>query len=205
MRKLIAILAIVALLSVTAFALHTYKTPLQSSRIYGTGGVQRVTHYDPRVNYQTVNTQVAMTPPGPVNYPGAGRGGYNTQYPRGTANIKSITWYGYPRGRVQIKTKDLRASDQDHNQYEAWLVDQETGYRLSVGVFTTSFGGVGLLDYHIDKYFDPYDFVEITVEPLEDLDVSPGPVVLLGKIPEARYFNPPPKGAKMVTESIKTY
>ncbi|MEM3154516.1 MAG: hypothetical protein QW165_03040 [Candidatus Woesearchaeota archaeon] len=206
MKKLLIFLAILALASLSTIALHTYSTPLKSSRQYGQGGVERVTHYDPRVNYQHMATNVYLSPLGVEDYVGAGRGGYAPLYARGSARIESSTWYGYPRSRVQIKTKDIPPSDRDMVQFEGWLVDAETGYRLSVGVFVTGFGGVGLLDYHVDNYLDPYDFVEVTKEPYGDLDVLPGEVVLVGVIPKANYFNPPAKGAKMVEPpAIKTY
>ncbi len=198
MRKILIVLALLAILSLSVVALHTYKSPLTSPRKYGTGGVQRVTHYDPRVNFQTIDTVAYLGPPGVEDYKGVGRGGYAPMYARGSAKIKSVTWYGYPRAQVQVKTKDIPASDQTDSQFEVWLVDVDSGYRLSLGTFVTGFGGVGQLDYHVDNYLDPYDFVEVTLEPADDWDVSPGPVVLVGQIPEANYFNPPAKGAKMV-------
>jgi hypothetical protein len=206
MKKIMIVIALIALLSLSAIAIGTYKTPIVSERKYGTGGVQRVTHYDPRVNYQRIRTIIALSPPGPDVHPGVGRGGVAPMYSRGTAEISSVTWYGYPRSHVLIKTKDILPSYENNAQYEVWLVDVESGYRLSMGVFTTGFGGVGSLDYHIDKNLDPYDFVEITVEPFDDLDVSPGPVMLIGAITAANYFNPPSKSAKMITPpTIKDY
>jgi hypothetical protein len=206
MKKVIVVVALLALLSLSVLAIGTYKTPLVSSKKYGQGGVQRVTNYDPRVNFQTIDTIVYLTPPGPEIYPGVGRGGVAPMYPRGSGKLESITWYGYPRGRVQIKTKDIPASDRTNSMFEAWLVDVDTGYRLSLGTFVTGFGGVGEIDYHVDYYLDPYDFVEVTLEPFDDLDVGPGPVVLVGQIPQANYYNPDPKSAKMVAPpSIRNY
>ncbi len=206
MKKILIVIALIALLSLSAIAIGTYKTPLVSARKYGTGGVQRVTNYDPRVNYQRIRTIAYLSPPGPDIHPGAGRGGVAPLYSRGSAQITSVTWYGYPRSHVNLKTKDILPSYENNAQYEAWLVDVDSGYRLSMGVFTTGFGGVGELDYHIDKNLDPYDFLEITVEPYNDLDVSPGPVVLVGAIAEANYFNPPSKSSKMITPvAIKDY
>ncbi len=206
MRKIFFIIAVLAILSLSAAAIGTYKTPLVSSKKYGQGGVQRVTNYDPRVNFQNINTFSYLKPPAPEIFPGVGRGGVAPMYPRGTAKIESITWYGYPRGRVQVNTKDIPASDRTNSMFEVWLVDVENGYRLSLGTFVTGFGGVGQLDYHVDYYLDPYDFVEITLEPYDDLDVGPGPVVLVGNIPQANYYNPDAKQAKMIDPpAIKTY
>lgn len=202
MRKIIILLAMVSLLSLLALAAHDYKTPFDAPRRYG---VERVTHYDPRVNFARVDTTVYLGPGVLTEYKGVGRGGYAPFYARGTARVRSSTWYGYPRAQVDLVTKDLPSSDDIHEQFEAWLVDQETGQRLSLGTFTTGFGGTGVLYYQIDNYFDAYDVLEVTKEPFDDNDVSPGPVALIGKVPPPNlplYFNPPPKQAKMVTETF---
>ncbi len=201
MKAFITIL-LIALLSLSAVALHTYKSNFEFPKRYG---VERVTHYDPRVNFARIDTFVYLEPANADKGKGVGRGGYAPIYPRGTADLRSSTWYGYPRAQAVIKTKDLPPSDEINGQYEAWLVDDDTGYRLSLGTFTTRFGGAGMLEYNIGNYFDPYDTIEVTLEPLFDEDITPGPVVLIGPIPAPRYFNPPPKSSKMVTQSLVTY
>jgi len=208
MKKFIIVMAVL-LLSLSVVAIHDeYTSPFDwEFRRYGVErvGVERVTHYDPRVNFARIDSMVYLNPVGVEDYKGVGRGGYAPFYARGTAKIRSSTWYGYPRAQVTITTKDLEPSDRIDSQFEAWLVDADTGYRLSVGTFTTLFGGVGELWYKADTYFDPYEWVEITVEPYDDIDVSPGPVVLLGRIPPPSNFNLPPKQAKMVTETFSEY
>ena len=206
--KAFVLVMIVLLVSLSVAALHDYKSPFEwEYRRYGVErvGVERVTHYDPRVNFARIDSTVYLSPVGVQDYKGVGRGGYAPYYARGTAVIRSSTWYGYPRAQAKIVTKDLDPSDRIKSQFEAWLVDADTGYRLSLGTFTTMFGGIGELWYKTDTYFDTYEWVEITVEPYDDLDVSPGPVVLLGRIPPPSHFNPPPKDAKMVTETIREY
>ncbi len=206
MKRTLLVIVLLALLSVSVLALHTYKTPFDAPRRYG---VERVTHYDPRVNFARINTIVYLAPGVLEDFRGAGRGGYAPFYGRAAARVSSSTWYGFPRARVDIKTKDLIPSDEINAQYEAWLVDKDTGYRLSLGTFTTLFGGVGELWWKSDTYYlDPYDLMEITVEPYDDTDVLPGEVVLVGAVPPPNlpiYFNPPPKSAKMVTETIRNY
>ena len=210
MKKII-IIVVLALLSLSVIAIHDeYKSPFApfgiAGRPYGLQrGVERVTHYDPRVNFARIDTTVYLGPPGVDTYKGVGRGGYAPFYARGTARLRSSTWYGYPRAQATITTKDIEPSDTIKSQYEVWLVDTDTGYRLSLGTFTALFGGVGELWYKADLYFDAYEFVEVTVEPYNDVDVSPGPVVLLGRIPPPTYFNPPPKDAKLVTQTYFNY
>ncbi len=208
MKKFVIVMMIL-LVSLSVVAIHTeYKSPFKwEFRRYGVErvGPERVTHYDPRVNVAKIDSTVYLSPPGPADYTGVGRGGYAPFYARGTARIGSSSSYGFPTAVATISTKDLEPSDRIHSQFEVWLVDADTGYRLSLGTFTTLFGGVGELWYQADTYFDPYEWVEVTVEPFDDNDVSPGPVVLLGRIPPPSYFNPPPKDAKMVTDSFTEY
>ncbi len=226
MKKLIFVLMVLAL-SVSALATHlfspeieamkeglrghtfvstgVYKTPLDFNRRYG---VERVTHYDPRVNWPNIEATVYLGPVEPEEFKGTGRGGMSPMYARGTARIQSSTFYGFPRSEVRVNTKDIPPSYEVNGMFEGWMVDADTGYRMSMGTFTTGFGGVGESVYRINKYLEPYDYVEITLEPYDDMDVSPGPVVLIGTLPdltELKYYNPPPKQSKMITQSIKNY
>jgi len=182
--------------------MNDYKTPFDFEKRLG---VQRVTHYDPRVNFARIGAVVYLSPPGPVDYKGVGRGGYAPMYPRGTARISSTAWYGFPHAEIKITTKDIPVTSEVKGQFEAWVVDSESGYRLSLGTFTTLGGGVGELYFNADTYLDPYDWVEITIEPFDDYDVSPGPIVLLGRIPAPNYFDPVPKQAKMMTKTFSNY
>ena len=90
--------------------------------------------------------------------------------------------YGYPTAQVSVKTKDLPASSDINAQFEAWLVDDDSGYRLSLGTFTTQQGGVADFRYTAGTYFNEYDVLEITVEPFHDTDIAPGNLVMYGKI-----------------------
>jgi hypothetical protein len=205
--KNLMILLIVVLVSAAVIAelYPQYKTPFESKRYGLKGGVTRVTHYDPRVNFARVDGNVYLSPPGPVEFVGAGRGGYAPFYARGFARVQSSVYYGFPRAEVTLTTKDLPPSYDGNVQFEAWLVDVESGYRQSMGTFTTVFGGTGILRYRIDNYLDPYDVIEITVEPYPDEDLSPGPVVLYGRIPPPTFFDPPPKQSKLITNTYTKY
>ncbi|MBW2969809.1 hypothetical protein KY309_01755 [Candidatus Woesearchaeota archaeon] len=206
MKKILIAGIAVLLLSLTVFAIvpeTSYKTPLDFPR---RSGIERVTNYDPRVNYGRIETVTYLSPLNVEVYKGVGRGGYAPMYPRATARIKSTTWYGYPSAQVMIDTKDLPRTEDINGQFEVWLVDVDANYRLSLGTFTTNMGGIGQLGYKVNNFLDAYDYVEITAEPLVDLDVSPGPVALIGKIqnkvPPPEYYNPPPKDTKMITDVV---
>ncbi|MBI4146880.1 hypothetical protein HY489_06105 [Candidatus Woesearchaeota archaeon] len=202
MKRLVAILLIFSLFSVPVlgYVLKEYKTSVVAERRLGE---ERVTHYDPRVQIGKINTVAHLEPHYTDIGVGVGRGGYAPVYPRGTAKVESSEWHGYPRGNVVIKVKELPYTERTGEMFEAWLVDLETGYRLSVGTFLTLLGGVGELRYSANTYFDAYDVVEVTVEPLGDLDPTPGAVVLSGPIAKPDYYNPPAKSSKMLTDVIR--
>jgi hypothetical protein len=196
-QKIILIFLILLATSVVAF--EQYVTPFETEQRLG---VERVTHYDYRVirSLGKIDTIVYLEPAETdLLGKGVGRGGYSPIYPRGTAMVRSVISYGYPTAQVTIKTKDIPPSFENNMVYEGWLVDEDTGYRLSLGTFMAKFGGVGLLVYNINHYFDPYDLVEVTAEPFYDPDPMPGPTVLIGPIFKSSYYIPPPKESKMVT------
>lgn len=201
MKKAIIFTFIVAVLAISAFAelYEQYKTPFEAERRLG---VERVTHYDARMNYPRIDDIVYLEPAQADKFAGVGRGGYAPFYARGTARIRSSVWGNLPYARVEISTKDLQPSDRVNGQYEAWLVDADTGYRLSLGTFTTKFGGSGILRYEATTYFDPYETIEVTLEPFDDLDVLPGPPVLIAAIPRPHLFYPAPKDSKLYGEVI---
>lgn len=206
MKKLALALFALLVVSVVIADPATY----QGMDNYATGfnierqtGVERVTNYDPRVNFARMDSIVYLRPIADGNYYGAGRGGEAPFYSRGSARIMSSSWYGFPRAQAVIQVKDFPVTDKERVQFEVWLVDTQTNYRLSLGSFTTMFGGIGTLDYRIDNYFDAYDLVEITVEPLDDMDEAPGEVIVIGAIPPPTHYSPAPKDSKMLAPTIK--
>jgi len=65
--------------------------------------------------------------------------------------------------------------------YEAWLVDQDTGYQLSLGLFIVDQDGYTKFSFGSDNYANPYDMVVVTKEPYPDEDPRPsGDVMLVG-------------------------
>ncbi len=145
-------------------------------------GVSRISNYEPRLNVPTINQFIPLGATYELTTYGVGRGGRTNYVPRGSARIRSVMTYGYPVTQISIKTKDLPTSAQAKGQFEAWLVDDDTNYRLSLGTFNTQTGGVADLRYVADMYVNQYDYVEVTLEPLYDTDTSPGPLILYGQI-----------------------
>ncbi|MEM4263341.1 MAG: hypothetical protein QW666_00400 [Candidatus Woesearchaeota archaeon] len=72
--------------------------------------------------------------------------------------------------------------------YEAWLVDEDTNYPLTIGIFApATYGGLTSLNFvDFPHYIYNYDYIMVTKEPFPDSDPNPGEVVLLGKIPQVR-------------------
>ncbi|MFA6889020.1 MAG: hypothetical protein WC254_06005 [Candidatus Woesearchaeota archaeon] len=74
--------------------------------------------------------------------------------------------------------------------YEAWLVDQDTGYQLSQGLFTVDLDGYTTYSFNSNHYVNPYDLFVVTKEPYPDNDPRPsGDVVLVGYF-DAGSLNP---------------
>lgn len=65
--------------------------------------------------------------------------------------------------------------------YEAWLVDVDTGYTYSLGLFLVDQDGYARFSYTVDNYADPYDMIVVTKEIYPDNDPRPnGEIVLVG-------------------------
>lgn len=187
---------------------YQFYKPLETSdvkyAITKQSGVQRVTNYDPRVNFARIETTVYMDPVAKIEYAGTGRGGQVPFNARATARVKSYIWSGFPRAMVDVNTIDLPPSERVLGQYEVWLFDDDSGFQLSLGTFTTLGGGVGSFKYSTENYLDAYDKVVISLEPFDDLDVRPHIIIMEGNIPEPYYFDPVPKQSKMVTQVFTT-
>lgn len=67
--------------------------------------------------------------------------------------------------------------------YEAWLIDVDSGYKLTLGMFTVDNGGDGKLLWSANLYLTEYDKIAITKESLPDRNPTPsGNVILVGDI-----------------------
>ena len=175
--KLFSIILVLLLFSATVFAGISQGTAPAIS-VPQRSGANRISNYDPRLHVPTIDQSVTLLPTYQNPTSGVGRGGRTPYAPRASARLHSVTAYGYSNAQVNIKTKDLPPTSRTNGQYEAWLVDDDSGYRLSLGTFTTIEGGVAELLYSANLYINQYDAIEITLEPLYDTDVSPGPLML---------------------------
>ncbi len=80
-----------------------------------------------------------------------------------------------------ITVYNIEYLDQYDKIYELWLVDMDTGYTLSLGIFTVDSDGYAVFSYHQDSYVNAYDAVVVTKESYPDEDPRPnGDVVLVG-------------------------
>ncbi|HLC32295.1 MAG TPA: anti-sigma factor [Candidatus Nanoarchaeia archaeon] len=179
--KLLVPALLILLLSISVFAAIS-EGIATSAKVPIRLGVSRVSNYEPRLHLSTLNQFVALQPTYSVPTLGVGRGGASNYHPRGSARVRSVASYGYPSAQVTLKTKDLPSSADVRGQFEVWLIDSETGYRLSLGTFTTQQGGVADFRYVADTYLNAYDGIEVTFEPLDDVDITPGPLILYGFI-----------------------
>lgn len=85
-----------------------------------------------------------------------------------------------PIGRVYIRTFGLPVLENE--VYEAWLVDEDSGYSLNLGVIDNSISSIGDLNFQIQRKLHLFDVIMVTVEPLLDTDPRPGEPVLIGEI-----------------------
>jgi len=70
--------------------------------------------------------------------------------------------------------------------YELWLVDEQTGWKQSAGVFPSSLSGRTILTHTIQDDLSVFDLVMVTQEAF-DGDPRPGKMVMIGALnPESR-------------------
>jgi hypothetical protein len=85
-------------------------------------------------------------------------------------------------GIVMLRTKDLPPVNPDY-LYEAWLVDEDTGYAMTLGLFQAgTIGRTATLSYKSMTPLDPFDTIMVTVEPFPDDNPMPGQVVITGSL-----------------------
>ena len=104
--------------------------------------------------------------------------------PMGYARLISIKDQdvGLPMGQIFFRSKDLPPLDPLY-LYEAWLVDEDTGYPMSIGLFQpAAIGRITSLELTISTPLTAFDSMMVTVEPFPDDDPTPGPVILEGSI-----------------------
>lgn len=179
--KLVISLILIVLLCVTVYSAISEGTA-SPIKIEKRAGVQRISNYEPRLNLPSINQFVPLEATYETTTYGVGRGGRSSINARGWARLKSTMDYGQPSTVISMKTKDLPSTARVKGIFEVWLVDDNTNYRLSLGTFTTQEGGVTQFTYTADYYINFYDYIEITLEPMQDTDTEPGQLLLYGRI-----------------------
>ncbi len=202
MKKIFAFVLILIFLASLTLAGNVY--PDKKDTV-AEKGVWRVTHYDARIGYPRINEFIKLTSPTLDPFKGMGRGGYPNDFRAGTAYIRSTGADAYPKTSVKVKTSNLPSSYEQRVFFEGWLVDTDTGFHQSVGVFYTAMGGVGELRTTFNNYAGAFEKVVVTIEPFYDIDPGPGEVILEGYITPYQYLSVQPKPTKMITDVIKNY
>lgn len=101
-----------------------------------------------------------------------------------------------PKSSVFIQALNLPALNADE-VYEAWLMDEESGYSFSLGFLRSNLrsgittskigasGGLGGLLASDGTYdLTLYDTIAVTKEPFPDLNPHPGEIVAIGSVPQ---------------------
>ncbi len=80
-----------------------------------------------------------------------------------------------------LTLRNLEYLDQYDEIYEAWLVDLDTGFQQSQGLFLVDQDGYVRFSFQSSHYASPYEMIVVTKEEYPDDDPRPnGEVVLVG-------------------------
>ncbi len=100
----------------------------------------------------------------------------------GNAKISTQDKDGVDRVRIIANFKDM--VDEEGTVFEGWLVDTETGYKLSLGAFTPRTNGRASLRFSQNMVsIEIYDKIVITREAINDADPNPDTVILEADMP----------------------
>jgi hypothetical protein len=157
-----------------------------------------ISNFDPDVRgFNRLDRYVDLLPYSPVEQ----EFNFDETLAKGTVRILSTgNQYGaglnkaYPRSQIFLQARNLPPIG-DGEIYEAWLLDAETEYALSLGLIKSGQGLTSQLVWEIRRLVHMFDYVMITKEPYPDLDPSPGEVVLFGDINKPRINEDPAASA----------
>lgn len=142
-----------------------------------------ISNSDPRMRGYTIRDVVVDLEPVSVEW--VSQNDFITRS-KGTARIISdyddVKGVDPPRTKVMLRVRDLPPLEKDQI-YQVWLVDEDTGYPLSIGLFRAPLVGISELNFDASMSALVYDMIVITVEPFPDVDLHPGNPVLVGAIP----------------------
>lgn len=146
----------------------------------------RISNNDPRMRGYSIRDVVVNLEP--VDTEWVFQNNFITRS-KGTARLISdyddYKGYDPARTRIYLRVRDLPPLDKE-NIYQVWLVDLDTGYPLSVGMFNPQIIGINELTFDAPMSAFIYDTLVITVEPFPDNDLHPGKPVMAGDIPQTR-------------------
>ena len=180
MRKtstlLVAVIAFLIMAS-QSFALHGFVNDYQGLNVTRKG-IERVTNFDARIQTHAYTWQAVSHLEPPIT-PILARG-FADIFPRGTAQVYSSRYNQDLSAGIKIRVVELIPSYSKYYVFEAWLVDKDTDYWLSTGLFDTIGRGVGELELQkLNRYLDVYDEVVITREPFPDSSPAPSKEIVL--------------------------
>jgi len=135
-------------------------------------------YYASSRGYKIIDTTVYLEGNSLVSRPGV------TTLPKGTARVISMhkRSIGLPHGTVFMRVKDLPPVGDDEI-YEGWLVDEDSGYSLSMGIFLpATIGRINSLTFDIDYQLNAFDYIMVAREQYPDTDPRPGVSVMTGVI-----------------------
>lgn len=151
----------------------------------------KISNWDPNVRgYDRLDVSVDLLPYYPVEASLDG----TPRLSKGTVRLVSR---GNPYGSADVGKRWIRSSIFIHLQdlppaedgfiYEAWLMDNDAEYPLSLGLVNSGQQFTGYLFTEISRLLMPFDAVMITKEPFPDLDPSPSDEIYLwGDIEQPR-------------------
>ncbi len=153
-----------------------------------------ISNFDPDVRgFARLDRSIDLLPYSPVEQ----LIGPNMVLAKGTAHILSTgDEYGAglnkpsPKSQIIIQMINLQPASEGY-VYEAWLVDDETEYSLSMGLLKSGQGLTGQMVWAINRLVHMFEHVMITKEPFPDPDPSPGEIVLIGDINKPRVDTTP--------------
>lgn len=159
----------------------------------------RISNWDPRVRgFSRMDVAVPLYPYSFVerDYPTGAATGIN-HLSKGTARVLSLSnsfnsaFYTREQGNVHMKLRELPPVSKEE-LFEAWLVDDDSEYFLSMGLFNTGISGTASVDFSINRPLIGYDRIVVTKEVFPDRDPRPSNnVVLVGEIETPRSAGPP--------------
>ncbi len=103
---------------------------------------------------------------------------------QGTANVRFSSLNGLWKLELNFKAENIQITK--GKIYEVWLIDEDSGYELSLGSFNPT--KAGKVSYKAIRYMvNPmiYDKLVVSQEPINDIRPSLKTIILLGIIPNS--------------------